>query len=275
MAISDASFNIVRANPAFAEIAGLPPRKLYGKNLLDFLDGRHGRVPDLEKLRKQLDVRGAWHGEVWMKGTGDKPLPYLLTASPARNPQGELQHFILSLTNITERVEAEKHMHRLAHYDTLTGLPNRTSLENHLGRAIQQARASGHSFAMMFLDLDRFKPVNDTYGHQVGDELLINVARRLSHNLRSCDIVGRQGGDEFVVITGALNSSDEARTIADKVITALNEPFHIQDRHLQIGASVGVALYPDDGQSADELMRKADRAMYKVKNKGRNSVAFA
>lgn len=275
VAITDVSFNIVRANPAFAEISGMPPRRLIGKSLVDFLDNRPGRVPALKTLQKQLDARGVWHGEVGLKGTGDEPLPCLLTVSPVRDPQGELQHFVLTFTNIADRVEAEKQMHRLAHYDRLTGLPNRTALDNHLGKAIQKARGSGDIFALMFLDLDHFKPVNDNYGHQVGDELLVNVAKRLSRCLRSCDIVGRQGGDEFVIITGPLSTAEDGRVIAEKTIAVLREVFHIRGHELRIGVSVGVALYPRDGETAEALYEKADRAMYRVKTQGRNNAAFA
>ena len=127
----------------------------------------------------------------------------------------------------------------------------------------------------MFLDLDKFKPVNDTHGHPVGDELLRVVAKRLKHCMRSGDIVGRTGGDEFVVITGPLNGDDGARHIAEKMIATLNEVFQIQGHTIGIGASVGIALYPDNGMTAEDLMREADAAMYRVKAGGRNNLAYA
>jgi diguanylate cyclase (GGDEF)-like protein len=166
-------------------------------------------------------------------------------------------------------------MVRLAHFDELTGLPNRVALENHLEQAIQQARRENGHFALMFLDLDKFKPVKDTYGHQVGDELLRNVGKRLKHCIRSSDVVGRRGGDEFVVITGPLHGDDDAKPIADKIVAVLNDTFHIQGHNVQIGASVGVALYPDDGLAAEDLLKQADAAMYRVKTSGRNAVAYA
>lgn len=125
------------------------------------------------------------------------------------------------------------------------------------------------------MDLDKFKPVNDNYGHQVGDELLRNVGKRLKHCIRSGDVVGRRGGDEFVVITGPLHGDDDAKPIADKIVAVLNETFHIQEHNIQIGASVGVALYPDDGMAAEDLLKQADAAMYRVKTSGRNAVAYA
>ena len=273
--ITDANFMIVRANPAFSDITGAENRALHGKPLTDFLDSQNGKGIVLKDVRKQLVTVNAWQGEVWLKGHQGLAVPNLMTVSPVRNKDGQIQQLVLTFSNITERVQAEKQMIRLAHYDELTGLPNRVALENHLEQAIQQARRDNGHFALMFLDLDKFKPVNDNYGHQVGDELLRNVGKRLKHCIRSSDVVGRRGGDEFVVITGPLHGDDDARPIADKIVAVLNDTFHIQGHNIQIGASVGVALYPDDGMTAEDLLKQADAAMYRVKTGGRNAVAYA
>ncbi|HAC30170.1 MAG TPA: GGDEF domain-containing protein, partial [Marinobacter hydrocarbonoclasticus] len=134
-----------------------------------------------EEILRHLIAENAWQGEVWLTGPENVPFPNLLTVSPVRNARGQIQQLILTFSDITARVQAEKQMFRLAHFDKLTGLPNRTALETHLEQAIEQARRQHHHFALMFLDLDKFKPVNDTMGHQAGDELLRNVARRLKH----------------------------------------------------------------------------------------------
>ncbi|WP_342630672.1 diguanylate cyclase domain-containing protein [Marinobacter alkaliphilus] len=273
--ITDANFMIVRANPAFSDITGEENRALHRKLLTDFLDSQKVRGVVLEEIRKQLITVNAWQGEVWLKGHQGLTIPNLMTVSPVRNKNGQIRQLVLTFSNITERVQAEKQMIRLAHYDELTGLPNRVALENHLEQAIQQARRDNSHFALMFLDLDKFKPVNDNYGHQVGDELLRNVGKRLKHCIRSGDVVGRRGGDEFVVITGPLHGDDDAKPIADKIVAVLNETFHIQEHNIQIGASVGVALYPDDGMAAEDLLKQADAAMYRVKTSGRNAVAYA
>ncbi|MET4027520.1 diguanylate cyclase (GGDEF)-like protein/PAS domain S-box-containing protein [Marinobacter sp. MBR-99] len=273
--ITDAHFVIVRANPAFSDITGAENKALRGKPLTDFLDSRPGKGVVLRDIRKQLVTVNAWQGEVWVNGHQGLTIPNLMTVSPVRNKGGQIQQLVLTFSNITERVQAERQMVRLAHFDELTGLPNRVALENHLEQAIQQARRENGHFALMFLDLDKFKPVKDTYGHQVGDELLRNVGKRLKHCIRSSDVVGRRGGDEFVVITGPLHGDDDAKPIADKIVAVLNDTFHIQGHNVQIGASVGVALYPDDGLAAEDLLKQADAAMYRVKTSGRNAVAYA
>jgi len=276
IAICKTDFTIVRANPAFLERAQTKARELSGRNMMEFLDaGNQDRDPVGERLYRQLIAEGAWQGEVWLRNPKGEVFPNLLTVSAVRNNQGQISQYILTFSDISERVKNEKQMARLAHYDQLTGLPNRAALENYLQQAIEQARRSNGHFALMFLDLDKFKPVNDTHGHPVGDELLRVVAKRLKHCMRSGDIVGRTGGDEFVVITGPLNGDDGARHIAEKMIATLNEVFQIQGHTIGIGASVGIALYPDNGMTAEDLMREADSAMYRVKAGGRNNLAYA
>ena len=276
IAICKTDFTIVRANPAFLDRAQTTARGLSGRNIMEFLDaGNQDRDPVGERLHRQLIAEGAWQGEVWLRNPKGEVFPNLLTVSAVRNNQGQISQYILTFSDISERVKNEKQMARLAHYDQLTGLPNRAALENYLQQAIEQARRSNGHFALMFLDLDKFKPVNDTHGHPVGDELLRVVAKRLKHCMRSGDIVGRTGGDEFVVITGPLNGDDGARHIAEKMIATLNEVFQIQGHTIGIGVSVGIALYPDNGMTAEDLMREADAAMYRVKAGGRNNLAYA
>lgn len=273
--ITDRDFKIVRANPSFSDITGISGKALKNRPLTEFLEGEPGNELPIKAVRQLLITENAWQGEVWLKNHQDLAIPNLMTVSAVRNKDGQIRQLVLTFSNITERVQAEKQMIRLAHYDELTGLPNRVALENHLEQAIQQARRGSGHFALMFLDLDKFKPVNDNYGHQVGDELLRNVGKRLKHCIRSSDVVGRRGGDEFVVITGPLHGDDDAKPIADKIVAVLNDTFHIQGHNIQIGASVGVALYPDDGLAAEDLLKQADAAMYRVKTSGRNAVAYA
>lgn len=275
IAICDTRLRIIRVNPAFGDITGIEPKQLMGKKLLEFIDPAHCQEITHEAIHRHLVAENAWQGEVWLTAAGNSPSPNLLTVSPVRNARGQFQQLILTFSDITARVQAEKQMFRLAHFDRLTGLPNRSALETHLEQAIEQARRQHHHFALMFLDLDKFKPVNDTLGHQAGDELLRHVAKRLKHSMRANDVVGRRGGDEFVIITGALGNDDDALKIARKVIQILNKPFNIQGQSVQIGASVGIALYPDNGQTAEALLARADKAMYSVKTSGRNNLAFA
>ena len=273
--ITDTSLNIIRANPAFLDITGLPGRKVTRMKMSDFLITEKPKQEIIEWLRKRLSREKMWQGEVWLETAKGRSTPYLVTVSPIADTHGTIQHYVMTFTNITERVKSESQIRRLAHHDELTGLPNRAALEQHLRQTIDQCQATGTRFAVMFLDLDRFKPVNDTHGHQAGDELLVNVARRLENCLREEDFVGRRGGDEFEIISGPLRSPDDARPIAEKLVTVLNQPFSIQGHSVDIGASVGVAIYPDDGITSVDLLNAADAAMYNVKASGRNNVGCA
>jgi diguanylate cyclase (GGDEF)-like protein/PAS domain S-box-containing protein len=273
--ISDTSLNIIRANPAFLDITGLPGRKVMRMKMSDFLITEKPEQEITEWLRKRLSREKMWQGEVWLETAKGQTTPYLVTVSPIADTTGVIQHYVMTFTNITERVKSETQIRRMAHLDNLTNLPNRAALEQHLRQTIDQCQPTDTRFAVMFLDLDRFKPVNDIYGHQAGDELLINVARRLENCLREDDFVGRRGGDEFEIISGPLRSPDDARPIAEKLVAVLNQPFSIQGHTVDIGASVGVAIYPVDGITSVDLLNAADAAMYNVKASGRNNVGCA
>lgn len=273
--VSDLSLNIIRANPAFMGVTGIPSRKIMRKKVSDFLASDMGEQEIVAWLQKQVGAEKMWQGEVWLQTAKGRASPYLATVSPVTDSLGSTQHYVITFTDITERVESEKRIRRLAHHDELTGLPNRSALERHLRQTIDVAHTEGTRFAVMFLDLDQFKPVNDVYGHQAGDEILVNVAKRLTNCLREEDCVGRRGGDEFEIITGPLRRPQDARPIAEKIVAVLNETFEVQGHTVEIGASVGVALYPDDGVTAMDLVNAADIAMYRVKASGRNNVGFA
>ncbi|WP_372985677.1 diguanylate cyclase domain-containing protein [Marinobacter sp.] len=174
-----------------------------------------------------------------------------------------------------ELQQAQRKIRRQADYDLLTGLPNRAALLNSLGQAINRAKGDASRFALMFVDLDHFKPVNDRYGHQAGDELLKVIAKRLEGCIREEDVVGRHGGDEFLVITSPLANTDDAEVIAQKIIAVAAQPFRIEDDAVQVGASVGVAIYPDNGATVTELLQASDAAMYRAKASGRSGVSFA
>lgn len=273
--ISDLSLNIIRANPAFMDATGIPNRKVMRKKVSDFLATDMSEQDMIDWLRKQVTLEKMWQGEVWLQTAKGRASPYLVTVSPVTDRRGTTQHYVMTFTDITERVESEKQIRRMAHHDELTGLPNRAALEQHLRQRIDQCHTTGTRFAVLFLDLDKFKPVNDSYGHQAGDGILVNVAKRLKNCLREEDFVGRRGGDEFEIITGPLRSPNDARAIANKIVEVLNETFEVQGHTVEIGASVGVALYPDDGVTAMDLVNAADAAMYNVKASGRNNVGFA
>jgi len=273
--ISDTALNIIRANPAFVDITGLPGRKVMCRKLTDFIASDMNEQQMVDWLRHQLATEKMWQGEIWLQTTKGRATPFLATVSLVNSSQGDIQNYVMTFTDITERVKSEMQTRRMAHHDELTGLPNRAALEQHLRQTIDQHHKTGTRFAVLFLDLDKFKPVNDQYGHQAGDEILINVAKRLKNCLREEDYVGRRGGDEFQIITGPLRHPEDARPIAQKLVAALNDTFEILGHTVQIGASVGIAVYPDDGIISVDLLNAADAAMYEVKAQGRNDVAFA
>jgi diguanylate cyclase (GGDEF)-like protein len=193
----------------------------------------------------------------------------------ALHPKGSGKVTILSLVeDVTERVAALENVYRLAHHDTLTGLPNRIMLRDRLGQALAGARRHGQGVAVMMLDLDHFKNVNDALGHTIGDGLLQRVAVRLGRRLRAIDTLARVGGDEFVLIQPDLTDPSGATIMAQKLVEALAEPFLVQGNRLHIGTSIGITLFPDDGTDPDLLLRNADMALYRAKHHGRGQYQF-
>jgi diguanylate cyclase (GGDEF)-like protein len=198
-----------------------------------------------------------------------------LLASPLRDPEGEIVGIIQNAHDITALKETEEQIRQLAYYDTLTGLPNRRLLLDRLNHALTQARRFGRSMAVMFLDLDHFKQINDTLGHSVGDELLKQVAQRLTGCVRAGDTIARPGGDEFVIVLTEIGHPLDAARVAEKIIEALSTPVQIDARQVPITTSIGIALFPEnDSDDVEELMIKADMAMYAAKEAGRNAYRF-
>jgi diguanylate cyclase (GGDEF)-like protein len=204
-------------------------------------------------------------GQVWAS----------INVQPLLRPGEDKPHgAVASITDITERRRAERELEHLAYHDRLTGLPNRTLLEEHLGVALARAGRHGHGVALLFLDLDDFKLVNDGFGHAAGDELLRDVAKRLQAVTRATDLLARQGGDEFLLLVTDLGDDADAlaASVAGKLETALQEPFQLAGTSLDVRASIGVSIFPRDAEDAEALMRHADAAMYQAKNAGRGRV---
>ncbi|GAB6052664.1 hypothetical protein JCM17960_14840 [Magnetospira thiophila] len=189
--------------------------------------------------------------------------------------EGRHRNFIATLRDVTERRANEDKIRQLAHHDILTGLPNRALLQDRLNRAVSRAKRHGIYLALMYVDLDKFKPINDLFGHQVGDDVLRGVAERLSRSVRTTDTVARVGGDEFVVLIEQMAAPEEAAAIAEKILTLLLAPFNIKGADITIGASIGISLFPTHGEDPEALMEQADEAMYKVKGAGRNAFVFS
>ncbi len=199
-------------------------------------------------------------------------VPVSLTLSALRDAQGQFDGLVGISYDVTERQRMAEHLLHMAYHDGLTGLANRVLLEDRLGQAISQASRDGQALALLFIDLDRFKPINDTYGHAVGDQVLCEVARRLLASLRTMDTVARVGGDEFVVLLTAISQASDCLLVADKLVTSISEPIAIGERWLEVGASVGVAHWPDAGVDAGAMLRSADAAMYRAKQARRQAL---
>jgi diguanylate cyclase (GGDEF)-like protein/PAS domain S-box-containing protein len=225
-------------------------------------DHMRGRMPFYEAEYRIRAHTGAW---VWVLGHG---------RITRRDEHGKPQHVTGTTQNIMERKQAEEEIRKLAHFDKITGLPNRTLFSDRLIHAIAQAKRHKNNLALLFLDLDGFKHINDSFGHDVGDQLLQEVAKRLRQNTREADTVARMGGDEFIVILGKINAAEDAAIVAQKIVHALSVPVCLEGHTCQIGCSIGVSIYPDDGEEQENLIKQADHAMYLAKNSGGNAYRF-
>lgn len=269
--ITDAQLNIVRANPGAKKILDMVGISVEQRNLKEFLsgDGCDNQLLSAKGMPALLEDQDCWQGEVCYKKSSTDQQGFTHTlqdVTRVNNPRGKASYFIHILSDITARKAAHNHIVHLATHDALTGLPNRNALMTRLAYCVEKK----HGFAVLFIDLDKFKPINDTYGHQVGDQLLSEVAQRIRSVVRAKDIVGRLGGDEFLMIVESEQDGLRADVIANKIIEQVIKPYHINDRVLSVGASVGVACYPQDADSPDRLIQAADAAMYKAKQAGGN-----
>ena len=271
--ITDRDNRIIEANPAFARLTGYHADEVRGLNPRILSSGRHSREQYLE-LWRTVKERGFWQGELWDRHKNGETEPRLVTISTVCNPHGEIDYHIATFSDIREQKATEERIRRIAYHDALTGLPNRLHLSAALDQALSQAQRQATEVALLFIDMDRFKLINDTLGHHVGDELLVEVAQRLKACVRDSDIVARLGGDEFVVAITGLQEDLGAASVASKILAALGQPYSIANRALHSSPSIGISIYPTDGSDAATLMKHADAAMYHAKELGRNQVQY-
>ncbi|MBB3185471.1 diguanylate cyclase (GGDEF)-like protein/PAS domain S-box-containing protein [Halomonas fontilapidosi] len=271
IAITSPSHTIIDANPAFASHLGYSAQALIGRPMKALLAWNTDSLARLKHGLQQLEQNGSWQGEVRYRCANGDTLVALQTVSAVRNGNGETLRYIHIFNDVTEQRAAEEMVRHQALHDELTGLPNRAQLEHHLDRAIRQSSLTNRLLAVFFMDLDHFKAVNDTLGHQAGDTLLQAVSARLLANLRAEDMLARLGGDEFVIVVDSLHAADNATRVAANVVEALTTPFTINGTPVTIGVSVGIALYPNDGNTSETLLQAADAAMYRAKAAGRNT----
>jgi diguanylate cyclase (GGDEF)-like protein/PAS domain S-box-containing protein len=271
--VTDAWGTILSANPAFTKITGYTEAEVLGKTPRLLSSGRHDRE-FFDRMWQSLAENGEWQGEIWnRRKNGEIYLEWLHIIATSVDRSGPVD-YIAMFYDVGHFHADRDRIYELANHDSLTGLPNRALCKDRLQQVIAQARRVGGSVGLLFIDLDRFKEINDTLGHAVGDQVLMDFSWRLVHAVRDTDTAARLGGDEFVVIAPGLANEDDIRVVAQKIIDSLAVPFVIDGRDLYVGASVGVAVYPTHGDSADELLRQADTAMYAAKGGGGNACHF-
>jgi len=276
--ITDKKGRILRTNNAFTEITGYSSEEVIGK-IPSVLRSRHHNRDCFDEFWTQLASQGQYEGEIWNRRKNGEIYPEWQTVTAVKNEAGEISHFVSIFSDITEKKENESRIHNLAFYDPLTNLPNRRLLINRLEKEIAVAKRHGHFGAVIFMDLDHFKFLNDSLGHHVGDELLIQVANRLESVVRDEDTAARLGGDEFIVLINcnAKNleeAADHALTVAEKINAKINKPFLLDTFQHQLSPSIGITLFPDNIDNADQILQQADTAMYRSKASGRNSISF-
>ncbi|MFC1836493.1 EAL domain-containing protein [Thermodesulfobacteriota bacterium] len=271
--ITDLDANIVDVNDAFCEITGYARDELLGQNPRVTSSGKHGKEFWTE-VWDSIDRDGQWKGEVWDRRKNGEIFPKLLSISKVGNERGEATNYVGIFSDISKMKESQERLEYLAHHDPLTALANRVMFRERLGQAVAKADRTDDCAAVMFLDLDDFKTINDTLGHPFGDQLLVAVARRLSGCVRSKDTVARLGGDEFALVLSEFASLLSLDFLAKKIISRLSEPFEIDKRRIFITCTIGIAVYPNDGLDIDRLVQSADVAMYHAKVRGKSSFAY-
>lgn len=277
MLVTDANNVILKVNQAFTRITGYSAKDVIGKtpNLLS--SGQHDKA-FYSSMWDSINRTDAWQGEIWNRRKNGEVYPewLIITAVKEADEKNEqVNHYVASFSDITSRKAAEEEIKQLAFYDTLTKLPNRRLLLERLKHSIEVERRDGSRLALLMLDLDRFKAVNDSLGHSAGDELLQQVAERILARLRDVDMVARLGGDEFVVLLEDIAHPEDAARVAEEIIHVLSKPFQLtQSNDVQIGASIGISLYPEHGASYEILMDHADAALYQAKDQGRGCYAY-
>ena len=263
---------IQTVNAAFCRISGYSPSEAVGQRTSLLKSGRHSR-DFYQDMWRRLSADAFWQGEIWNRRKNREIYPEWLTITRVDDERGQVAHYVAVFSDITQIKDSQRRVEFLATHDTLTELPNRTLFHDRLDQAMAQMHRSGSRLALLFIDLDNFKTINDTLGHNVGDALLRQVTTRLREAVRDIDTLARLGGDEFTAIISNC-TTESANEVASRILNSLVLPFSVEERSLFITASVGIAFFPDDGEDAAELIKSADAAMYRAKEQGRNRVEF-
>ncbi|MCG6966089.1 MAG: EAL domain-containing protein [Chromatiaceae bacterium] len=271
--VTDAACKIVQVNQGFERITGYSATEAIGQTPRLLNSGRQDSA-FYRDFYRALDKQGEWCGEIWNRRKNGDIYPQWLSVKRVNDHNGVLSSYVSVFADITETKDSEHKLWQLAHHDALSNLPNRLLLNARLEHAMQRAHRTSGGLALLFIDLDRFKNINDSLGHQVGDELLCKIAARLRAAVHEDDTVARLGGDEFVVLLDDVAEPNDARRIAERIIERISEPVSISGRSLVTTASLGISLYPGDAQDPNTLLKHADAAMYRAKTQGRNRIAY-
>jgi diguanylate cyclase (GGDEF)-like protein/PAS domain S-box-containing protein len=268
--ICDKNAHVINVNQAFTNVTGYSKEEVIGKSPSLWQSGKHEKE-FYEDMWNRLNELDYWNGEIWNKHKNGSLIAELLTISVVRDDNGDIQHYVALFTDISDQKNREKELEHSAHYDPLTNLPNRVLVSDRLHQAMTQATRRNSLLAIAYLDLDGFKQINDTFGHNTGDRLLINISKRMHNIIRESDTVGRLGGDEFVAIFMDLHQESECIPLLDRLIEAASTPILIDGHYLQVSASIGVSFFPQNEEiDGSQLLRQADQAMYQSKILGKN-----
>ncbi|NNM83542.1 MAG: EAL domain-containing protein [Burkholderiales bacterium] len=267
--ITDSGNRIIEVNPAFSRITGYSREEVLGRDPRLMRSGRHS-VDFYRGMWQSILEEGGWRGEIWNRRKSGEIFAELLSISAILDGKGKASRHVAIFSDISHFKAHEEELSRIAHYDALTGIPNRVLLEDRMRQGIAQTMRERNMMAVCYLDLDGFKSVNDTLGHEAGDAVLVEVARRISGGIRGGDTVARLGGDEFVVLLLGLSRGEECAETLDRLHRLISAPIDIRGTSAALGASIGVSIYPIDNQDADTLLRHADQAMYVAKESGKN-----
>jgi diguanylate cyclase (GGDEF)-like protein/PAS domain S-box-containing protein len=271
--ITDTDGTILSVNPAFTEITGYRAEEAIGHNPRILQSNQHDRA-FYTSMWTQITTKGRWKGEIWNRRKNGALYLERMTISMVRDVDGEPIRYVSVFSDITAFWRKDEHIKHLAFHDALTDLPNRILLMDRINQRLINSNREPCDLALMFIDLDGFKLVNDQFGHNIGDDLLKEVAKRLLALVRESDTVARVGGDEFIIVLNNPKGKEEIAYIANRVVSSINEPMEILGEVLHVGASVGIAIFPADASTSVDLIKNADTAMYAAKESGKNKIRF-
>ncbi|WP_076412296.1 GGDEF domain-containing phosphodiesterase [Shewanella sp. UCD-KL12] len=271
--VGDHNHQIISVNPAFSSISGFSFEEVVNKHILDFASNKKA-LSQYRKIQRELARNHYWSGESTIAHRDGSQILTWLEVTKIDDHHGKNDYFVAVFNDISARKKAEEDLRFLANYDALTGLPNRCLFQDRIQHATKQASRTNRLVALLFIDLDRFKYINDSMGHHIGDLLLKSVAQRLKSIVRQGDTVARIGGDEFTIILENLSKQSAAKQVADKIIQAFNTPFNLEGNKFSVSPSIGISLYPNNASCSEQLVKYADTAMYHAKSQGRNNYQF-